>query len=83
MPYLKLKDANHITIGSKQTLKAIETGVALEVLIAKDADLKVTVKIAEKCKEKNVPVIYVDSMKKLGKACGIEVGAATVAITKA
>ena len=28
----------------------------------------------------NVPITYVDSMKKLGKACGIEVGAATVAI---
>ena len=30
----------------------------------------------------DVPITYVDSMKKLGKACGIEVGAATVAITE-
>ena len=28
----------------------------------------------------NVPVTYVESMKKLGKACGIDVGAAAVAI---
>jgi large subunit ribosomal protein L7A len=31
--------------------------------------------------ETNIPVTYVDSMKKLGKACGIKVGAAVVAIT--
>ena len=30
----------------------------------------------------DIPVTYVDSMNKLGKACGIEVGAAVVAITK-
>jgi large subunit ribosomal protein L7A len=30
----------------------------------------------------NVPILYVDSMKKLGKACGIEVGASTVAIIR-
>jgi len=34
----------------------------------------------EAAKEANVPVILVDSMIKLGKSCGIEVGATTVAI---
>ena len=32
------------------------------------------------CKQKGVPVTYVDSMKMLGKACGIEVGAAVAAV---
>lgn len=82
MSYQKVKDAEKITIGSKQTLKAVETGDAIEVMVAKDADSKVTGKIIEKCKQKAVAFTYVDSMKKLGVACGIEVGAATVAILK-
>jgi len=34
------------------------------------------------CQSRNIAVTYVDSMKELGKACGIEVGAATAAILK-
>jgi large subunit ribosomal protein L7A len=30
--------------------------------------------------DKDIPVTKVESMKRLGRACGIEVGAATVAI---
>ncbi|RXT09069.1 50S ribosomal protein L7ae-like protein [Ammoniphilus sp. CFH 90114] len=80
MSYEKVKQATQLTIGMKQTLKAVEQGMVKEVFVAKDADPKVTGKIALLCKEKNIPVEIVDSMKQLGKACGIEVGAATAAI---
>lgn len=82
MSYEKVKQANNVAIGTKQTTKMIEQGLALEVFVAKDADLRITSKIVSLCKKSGVEVNYVDSMKSLGKACGIEVGAATMAIVK-
>jgi len=82
MSYEKVERAKELTIGINQTLKAVENNLVNEVFIAEDADKRLTGKIALLCKEKGVPVIYVDSMRRLGKACGIEVGAATAAIKK-
>lgn len=82
MSYEKVERARELAIGINQTIKAIEHNLAQEVFVADDADKRLTNKIALLCKEKGVPVIYVDSMKKLGKACGIDVGAAAAAIKK-
>ncbi len=82
MSYEKVERAKELTIGIKQTLKAVENQQVDTVFIAQDADKRMTQKVALLCKEKGVPVIYVDSMRRLGKACGIEVGAATAAIKK-
>ena len=70
------------TIGTKQTLKAIEKGIVEIVYIAKDAEHKVTNPVADFCKQKNITVEYVDTMAELGNACGIDVGAATAAILR-
>jgi large subunit ribosomal protein L7A len=80
LPYEKVKQAEKISIGTKQATKMVELGQAQEVFVAKDADLRVTSKIIALCKKMGVQVTYVDSMKLLGKACGIEVGAAIVAV---
>ncbi|NGQ97176.1 50S ribosomal protein L7ae-like protein [Brevibacillus sp. SYP-B805] len=82
MSYEKVERAKELTIGINQTMKAIESNLVQEVFIAEDADKRLTNKIALLCKEKGVPVIYVDSMRRLGKACGIDVGAAAAAIKK-
>ncbi|MFA7502806.1 MAG: 50S ribosomal protein L7ae-like protein [Anaerovoracaceae bacterium] len=82
MSYEKVKQAKSISVGIKQTIKALEQGKAAEVIVAKDADPRYTTKIVSLSQEKAVEVSYVDSMKKLGKTSGIEVGAATVAILK-
>lgn len=82
MSYEKVERAKELAIGINQTIKAVEHGVAQEVFIAEDADRRLTNKIALLCKEKGVSVIYVNSMKELGKACGIDVGAAAAAIKK-
>ena len=82
MSYDKVKQAESLSVGIKQTIKALEQGKALEIVVAKDADPRYTTKIVSLSQEKAVDVSYVDSMKKLGKASGIEVGAATVAILK-
>lgn len=81
MSYEKVMQAHEkVVIGTKQTLKAIKHGGIKEVVVAEDADQRVTNKVLKVAREHNVSVVTVDSMKKLGKACGIEVGAATVAI---
>ncbi len=82
MSYDKVKQAKQRVIGTKRTLKAIEKHQVLEVFIATDADSKVTATVIEAAKQMNLPIHYVDSMKKLGKSCGIEVSAAVVAIKR-
>ena len=82
MSYEKVLQAKSVIIGTKQTVKALKNGIVKEVIIAEDADPYLTASVVETATELNVPITYVDSMKKLGKACGIEVGAATVAIIK-
>jgi large subunit ribosomal protein L7A len=71
---------NRKTIGTKQTLKAIEKGITEIVFIAKDAESKVTNPLVELCNQKNVPIYYVDTMEELGKACKIDVSAAAAAV---
>lgn len=82
MSYEKVAQAKKIIVGSKQTVKALKAGEVKELVIAKDADAKVTAELMRSAREMNTAITYVDSMKKLGKACGIAVGAAAVAITK-
>ncbi|RYL89906.1 50S ribosomal protein L7ae-like protein [Sporolactobacillus sp. THM7-4] len=83
MSYDKVTEAkNGIVIGTKQALKALKENRVKEVIIAEDADLRVTNKVLSLAEELKVPVYTVDSMKKLGQACGIEVGASAVAIKR-
>ncbi|MGB9904992.1 MAG: ribosomal L7Ae/L30e/S12e/Gadd45 family protein [Desulfotomaculales bacterium] len=48
--------------------------------MAADAERHVTEPIRKACLDNNVTVIEVDSMRTLGKTCGIEVGCASAAI---
>ncbi|HWJ03145.1 MAG TPA: ribosomal L7Ae/L30e/S12e/Gadd45 family protein [Verrucomicrobiae bacterium] len=76
----RLKAAKHKTVGLKQTLKALEKGLVKIVFLADDAEPHVTKPLQKLCSEKAVPIEQVLTMEDLGKACGIEVGAATAAI---
>lgn len=82
MSYEKVIQAKSVIIGTKQTIRALKNHLIQEVFVAKDADPFLTTRVVESATELNVPITYVDSMKMLGKACGIDVGAATVAIKK-
>jgi large subunit ribosomal protein L7A len=81
MSYEKVFQAKSITVGTKQTVRAIKSETVSDIVVAMDADPRLTLNIVLIASETNIPVTYVDSMKKLGKACGIKVGAAVVAIT--
>ncbi|RBW67749.1 50S ribosomal protein L7ae-like protein [Bacillus taeanensis] len=80
MSYEKVTQAKDFIVGTKQTLKALQNNEVAEIVIASDADQRITNKVITLAKEQQIPISIVDSMKKLGKACGIEVGAAAVAI---
>lgn len=66
-------------IGTKQTTKAVEQGLAARVFVARDADPRLTGKIVELCRKAEIEVEWVDRMADLGKRCGIDVGAASAA----
>lgn len=82
MSYEKVLQAQQFVVGTKQTVRALKEGNVQEVIVAEDADPAIIDKVMEAAKEANVPVLKVDSMKKLGKACKIQVGAAAVAIIR-
>jgi len=78
--YERLAGARSRTVGTKQTLKALQKGKVRLVYVARDAEEKVVRDILRLSREKNVEVVYADSMVRLGQACGIHVGAATAAV---
>ncbi len=79
---IEMKDNNKIVIGKKQTLRALSRNEAEKIYISKDADLYVTKPIADACKEQNIEIVYFNTMKELGLACGISVNAAAAAVLK-
>ena len=73
---------NNKVVGTKQVKRAIKNEEAETVYIAKDADRKIKDEILKACNEKQIEIVYVDSMEKLGEACKIDVSAATAALLK-
>lgn len=69
-------------IGSKQTAKALQTNQVKVLYLAKDAEQKIVKSIEIKAQEEGIQIVKVPSMKELGRAFGIEVGAACAAILR-
>lgn len=80
MPLEELRSAKYKAVGTKQALKAVEKDRAVKVFIAEDAEGRVLEPLIEVCARKGVPVAKVQSMKELGKACGVEVNTASCAL---
>ena len=67
---------NNKAVGRKQCLKAIANNSAKRIFIAKDSDKHIIEEFERLSVKKEIEIVYVDSKSHLGKACGIEVGAA-------
>ncbi|WP_064627570.1 50S ribosomal protein L7ae-like protein, partial [Bacillus subtilis] len=76
MSYDKVSQDKSIIIGTKQTVKALKRGPVKEVVVAKDADTILTSSVVSLAEDQGISVSMVESMKKLGKSCGFEVGVA-------
>ena len=77
----KLTNSNKI-VGAKQVKRALKAEEIQTVYIAEDAEKEVTNEIAQLCNNKDIQVVYVENMRKLGDACGIDVNAAVAALIK-
>ncbi|MDR3288222.1 MAG: ribosomal L7Ae/L30e/S12e/Gadd45 family protein [Peptococcaceae bacterium] len=79
-----LTRAKQKMIGLKQTQRALEREHERiqSVYIAVDAEAHVLRPVISLCQTHHIRIIRVPTMRELGQACGIEVGAATVAILK-
>ena len=75
----RIKSSPHV-VGLKQSKKAIESGNAELVFVARDADAHVVFPVERLCDSKGVPVEYVNNMKELAKACHVEVPTAVATI---
>lgn len=71
---------SRIIIGTKQTLKAMNNNEVAEIFIAEDVDQVISNNLMEEARRLDIPYTLVDSKKKLGKACNIDVSASVVAI---
>ncbi len=69
-------------VGAKQVRRALDANMVDMVYIADDADKKVIDEIEMFCRNKQIQVIHVETMEKLGKACKIDISAATAALLK-
>lgn len=67
-------------VGVKQCNRAIKDETAKQAFFACDAEHRIIDPLISLCKEKSIPYTHTQTMKELGEACGIEVGAAVAVI---
>ena len=79
---LEALKASKRVIGLKQVTKAVKRQAAECVFVADDAEVHVVEPLAALAEEFQVPLVRVATMKELGAAAHIDVGAATAAIVK-
>ena len=69
-------------VGAKQAKRALRDGRAVRLFMAVDADPRLLQPLVQEAVNRQVPVSQVPTMKELGLACGIAVGAAVAVLTK-
>ena len=69
-----------LVVGTKQLKKAVKAGRAEYVFLAENADPAVTESLEALCADNHIHITWVPTMAELGRACGIEVGAAAAAV---
>jgi large subunit ribosomal protein L7Ae len=75
------KMSGKVRRGANEVTKVVERGQAKLVIIAEDVEPpEVVAHIPLLCEERKIPYLYVPSKEELGKASGIDVQAASIAI---
>jgi large subunit ribosomal protein L7A len=69
-----------LVVGTKQLKKALNQGSVQQVFLASNADPAITQMLEGLCQLNQTPYVWVRSMQDLGRACGIDVGAAAAAV---
>lgn len=79
---LSLLSQGQVVVGAKQLRKALKAEKVLCAFLAQNADPALTEPIVSLCQQNKISYTWVASMKELGSACGIEVGAASAAVLR-
>jgi len=75
------RNTGKIRIGTNETTKAVERGIAKLVVTAEDVQPKeVTMHLSPLCNEKKIPCVSVKSKQELGRSAGIDVSTAAIAV---
>ena len=77
-----IKDALKIQnaiCGIKQVKKALKSGAVKTLYLASDAEKRLIAPIVALSESLYIPIVWVSSMRTLGKMCGIDVGCAAAA----
>ncbi len=77
-----LADVSRRVVGTRQLLRALDEQRIERAYVAADADLLLTRRITDRCAAMNIPCEQVESMEKLGHACGIDVKAAAAGLLR-
>ncbi len=75
-------DKNRLKVGYKETMKAVNNNTAQKVYIADDCDDKLKASVETASEAINAQIFHIDSMKELGKLCGINISASCAAVLK-
>ena len=80
---LELLQHEKKVIGMKQVTRILnEEQPVKRIYLANDADTQLLEKVERLAAEKSVELVPVETRKKLGRSCGIDVGATVVAVLK-
>ena len=75
------KNTGKVRIGTNEATKCIERGIAKLIVVADDCDPKeVIMHLDPLCNEKKVPIAHVSGRQELGRAAGIGVPTAAIAV---
>jgi len=78
------KNTGKVRIGTNETTKAVERGIAKLVVFANDVDPKeVVMHLNPLCDEKKITCAQVASKQDLGRAVGLKVSTAAIAVVEA
>lgn len=75
-------DREKLIVGARQSMKALVNGRVSEVYMAEDSDEFIKKDFIRECSVKSINIVRYGTMAELGRACGIEIGAAVACRTK-
>jgi large subunit ribosomal protein L7Ae len=77
------RDTGKLRRGTNEVTKAIERGIAKLVIMAEDVEpQEILAHLPLLCEEKGIPYCYVPKKQELGRASGLEVSSASIAIVE-
>ncbi len=70
-------------MGRRETEKRLARGECERVYVARDADPRVVADVIRLATDAGVEIVWADTMRELGRACGIDVGASVAGLPRA